>query len=109
MAPYRKAHDRARATVVVIHETAAVLELVEQSLRDAGHHVFATRDRREAVDVIRAVVVDLAILGDRNGDGDPDLVRVLQATQPSIRVMTLGRDAVALRTLEEAVVTELRR
>lgn len=46
-------------TIVVVHEHAGVLELIEADLRDRGAHVLATHDPFEALETIRRLKIDL--------------------------------------------------
>jgi hypothetical protein len=91
----------APATVVVIDENPAVLELSEQALRDAGHRVLVTTDPCEALAAMRAVRVDLVVamaqhlahfeghpsspkllrIGDHDGSAGPLLGRPFSLTQ----------------------------
>jgi CheY-like chemotaxis protein len=52
-----------RATVLVVEQNAAVQELIDQALREAGHHVLGTNDALEALDILRRVHVDVLIAG----------------------------------------------
>jgi PleD family two-component response regulator len=92
------------ATIVIVHESAAVLELIEQALRDRGHLVFATRKPFEAFDVIRRVQVDLVILEDAERDVQQGLGRDLRSIQPRLAVIYLGREPVSLNRLADGGV-----
>src|SRR6266516_23587 len=50
-----------RPTVILVHEHAGVLELVEAALRDRGTRVHATLDPFEALEVVRRLKVDLLV------------------------------------------------
>ena len=97
------------ATIVIVEQSAAVLELVEQTLRDAGAIVFATRDPLEALDVVRRVKVDLLILQDPVGDIEPGLARDFRTIQPALRVLFAGPEPLCLTGLPGAVAAELSR
>jgi hypothetical protein len=75
-----------RATVLVLQDSPAILELIEQALRDGGAIVFATRDPFEALDVVRRVKVDLLILEDPDRDVEWGLARDFCAIQPALRL-----------------------
>jgi len=100
--PAARRHGAWMGTIVVLHESHAVLELVEQTLRDRGDVVFATRDPFEALDVVRRIQVDLLIL-----DGQDGLERDLRTIQPFLRVVRLEREPVSLHRLRETVAAEL--
>lgn len=80
-----------RGTIVVIEESAAVQELLEHALREAGHRVLVTRDPREAFELARRVRFDLLVWDvatlQQRGDG---LIRRLHELQPSLPVLYLA-------------------
>ena len=79
-----------QATVVVVGERHAVLELVDQALRSAGYHVLVTTQPREAIEVASQVVVDLLVADGAVLEGaDSSLMRKLQLVQPGIRILDL--------------------
>ena len=95
--------DRSRvATIVVVEESAAVLELVEQALRDRGDRVLATRNAFEALEVFSRLHVDLFVLGvaDHGSDG---LERDVRSLQPDVRIISIGAKPVSLTELVAAV------
>jgi CheY-like chemotaxis protein len=94
---------------MVVHDSAAVLELIEQSLGGRGNLVFTTRDPFEAVDVAKRVQVDLLIVDGRDRDPEDGLVRDLRTIQPGMRTMHLGPDRVSLARLRAAIAAELKR
>jgi hypothetical protein len=98
-----------RATIVVVQQSSAVLELIEQALRDGGAIVFATRDPFEALDVVRRVKVDLLILEDPARDVERGLARDFCAIQPALRVLFAGPEPLSLSRLPETVAAELTR
>jgi len=65
-------HDavmRGRPTVVLVDTIAAVLELGEQALREAGYTVLATSNPLEAIVLTRTLRVDL-VVADRSDVAD---------------------------------------
>jgi DNA-binding NtrC family response regulator len=92
-----------RATIVVVDGHAAVLELMDQALRNAGHHVLVTSEAREVLELARRVHIDVLVadraLLDRT---DSSLVRKLQLAQPDLRLLDLGAPF-SLERLTEAV------
>jgi CheY-like chemotaxis protein len=98
-----------RATIVIVLDSLAVLELLDQALRDCGDVVFATRDAFEALDVVKRVQVDLLILEGPDLDVKHGLERDLRTMQPSLRVIYLGRGPVSLSRLPQAISAELAR
>jgi CheY-like chemotaxis protein len=98
-----------RATIVVVQESLAVLELIEQALGDCGAIVFATRDPLEAFDVVRRVKVDLLILAEADRDVGRGLVRDFRTIQPALRVLFAGPEPLSLSRLPETVAAELAR
>ena len=95
------------ATIVIVHHSPAVLELLDQALRDRGDIVFATRDAFEVVDVVTRVQVDLLILDDPDRDVNEGLTRDLRTIQPSLRVVYLGKEPVSLNRLSRTISAEL--
>jgi DNA-binding NtrC family response regulator len=104
-----RANGTDRATIVIVQQSSAVLELIEQALRDGGAIVFATRDPFEAFDVVRRVQVDLLILDDPDRDVELGLARDFCAIQPALRVLFTGREPLSLSRLPETVAAELAR
>jgi CheY-like chemotaxis protein len=102
-------NENHRGTIVIVHDCLAVLELLDQALRDRGDVVFATRDAFEALDVVKRVQVDLLILEDPDLDVEQGLARDLRTIQPSLRVIYLGREPVSLSRLHQAISAELAR
>jgi DNA-binding NtrC family response regulator len=79
-----------QTTIVVIGERHAVLELIDQALRSAGHNVLVTTQPREAIEVASQVVVDVLIADGAVLEGsDSSLMRKLQLAQPGIRILDL--------------------
>ena len=51
------------ATILVVEGNAAVLELIDQVLRECGHRVLSTKDALEAVEVASRVRIDVVVAG----------------------------------------------
>jgi CheY-like chemotaxis protein len=51
------------ATILVVEENAAVLELIDQILRESGHRVLSTRHALEAIEVAGRVRIDVVVAG----------------------------------------------
>lgn len=80
-----------RATIVVVDGHAAVLELIDQALRNAGHHVLVTCEAREVLELARRVYIDVLVAdGAFLEDADSSLLRKLQLAQPDLRLLDLG-------------------
>jgi CheY-like chemotaxis protein len=90
-------------TVVVVHEHAGVLELIESVLRDRGAHVLATLDPFEALETVRGLKVDL-LLASRALN---DVARDLRASQPDLSVVVLDDKPMSLDEIADAVVAAL--
>jgi DNA-binding NtrC family response regulator len=79
-----------QATIVVIGEQHAVLELIDQALRSAGHNVLVTAQPREAVEIASQLVIDVLVVDGVLLEGaDSSLMRKLQLVQPGIRILDL--------------------
>lgn len=115
-----------RGTIVVVERSAAVQELIDHALREAGHRVLVTRNPLEALVLARSVRIDVLVADVATLDHErPGLVRQLRSIQPSLPVLYLGdrdwadhedvEDASAPRTpfsldeLQEAVAATLDR
>jgi DNA-binding response OmpR family regulator len=79
---------RGAATILVLEAKAAVLELVDQELREAGYRVVLTMDGHEAVEVVRSVRVDLVVVGTAQG-GRQAFVDELRAVQPCVPIVRI--------------------
>ena len=78
------------AIVVVVDPHAGVLELAEQVLRAAGHHVLATRSSDEALEIVRRVDVDTVVADQgRQAFTSDGLVRELEKLRPELRIVAL--------------------
>ena len=51
------------ATILVVEKNAAVLELIDQVLRESGHRVLSTNDALEAIEVAGRVEIDVVVSG----------------------------------------------
>jgi DNA-binding NtrC family response regulator len=92
-----------RATIVVVDGHAGVLELMDQALRDAGHHVLVTSEAREVLELARRVHIDVLVADGALLDcTDSSLVRKLQLAQPDLRLLSLST-SFSLEQLTEAV------
>ncbi len=90
-------------TVVVVHEHAGVLELIEAALRDRGARVLATLDPFEALETLRQLKVDLLLTSRALSDVAPDLL----APQPDLSLVVLDDVPMSLDEIVEAVVAAL--
>jgi DNA-binding NtrC family response regulator len=89
-------------TIVVVHEQAAVLELIEATLRDRGIRVLATLDSLEALEIARRLKVDLLVISRAQND----VARDVRALQPDLSVVVLD-EPMWLDEIAHAVVTAL--
>ena len=80
----------ARATVLVLEESAAVEDLIEQVLRELGHRVLSTKDALEALQVVRRVRIDVLVVGVLLDTDEQSFVHELRSIQPGIRVIRIG-------------------
>jgi DNA-binding response OmpR family regulator len=85
-----------RGTIVVVEGTAAVQELIDLALREAGHRVLVTRNPLEVLELARRVRIDVLVAGgatlEREGSS---LVGKLRTIQPAMAVLYMddGRQA----------------
>ena len=75
------------STILIVEESAAVQELVEQTLRESGHRVLVTPNALEVLDVARRVRIDLLVI---DVDSEPGLVEEVREYQPDLRVLYLS-------------------
>ena len=80
--------------MLIVHENAAVLELIERSLLAAGTVAVSTRDWFEAFEIARWVELDVLVVGDDGGGA-----RDLRTFQPDVQVVELGPPPVSLPAL----------
>jgi DNA-binding response OmpR family regulator len=90
-------------TIVVLHEHAGVLELVEAALRDRGTRVLGTLDAFEAAEIVRRVKVDLLVMSRAHRR----LASELRALQTGLSAVVLGEQPMWLDELADAVVAAL--
>ena len=78
------------ATILVVEENAAVLELIDQVLRACGHRVLSTKDGFEALEVASRVRIDAVVAGVL-----PEvraLVCQLRSIQPEVHIVLCDPD-----------------
>ena len=90
-------------SIVVVHEHAGVLELIEAVLRDEGARVLATRDPFEALDTTRLLKIDLLVIS----RAFSDVTRDLQATRPDLTVVVLDHEPMSLDEIADAAAAAL--
>jgi DNA-binding response OmpR family regulator len=78
-----------RATILVLEESPAVQELIDQALRELGHRVLSTKDALEALDVVRRVRVDVLVVGVLLDAEKQSLVRELRSIQSEVRIVSI--------------------
>jgi DNA-binding response OmpR family regulator len=75
------------STIVIVEESAAVQELVEQALRESGDRVLVTQNGLEVLDVARRVRIDLLVI---DIDSEPGFVEEIRESQPNLQVLYLS-------------------
>ena len=90
-------------TIVVVHEYAGVLELIEDALHDRGAHVLATLDPFEALETVRRLKVDLLLTSRALND----VARDLRVSQPDLSIAVLDDEPMSLDEIADAVVAAL--
>jgi DNA-binding NtrC family response regulator len=92
-----------RATIVAVEATAAVQELIDLALREAGHRVLVTRNPREVIELARRVRIDVLVADaatlEREG---PSLVEKLRSIQPALAVLYMAERGQADEDVENA-------
>ena len=78
------------STIVIVEESAAVQELVEQALRETGDCVIVSQSPLEVLDVAQRVRIDLLVI---DIDAKPGLVEDVRESQPDVRVLYLSDSA----------------
>lgn len=76
-----------RSTIVIVEESAAVQDLVEQVLREGGDRVLVCQNPLEVLDVARRVRIDLLVTDLDSWSG---LVEQVRTSQPDLRVLYLS-------------------
>ena len=80
-----------QATIVVVDEQAALLDLVEQALVAAGHRVLVTTEPHELLELAIRVHIDAVIAdGPLLERADPTLPRKLELAQHGLRIVNFG-------------------
>jgi DNA-binding response OmpR family regulator len=79
--------NRRGSTIVIVEESAAVQELVEQALRETGDCVLVSQSPLEVLDVARRVRIDLLVI---DIEAKPGLVEEVRESQPDVRVLNLS-------------------
>jgi DNA-binding response OmpR family regulator len=75
------------STIVIVEESPAVQELVEQAVREVGDCVLVTPNALEVLDVARRVRIDLLVI---HVDSAPGLVEEVRESQPELRVLYMS-------------------
>ncbi|HET8895174.1 MAG TPA: hypothetical protein VFM96_13855 [Gaiellaceae bacterium] len=76
------------ATIVVVDEQAALLDLVEQALVGEGHRVLVTTDPHELLELAIRLHIDAVIAdGPLLERADPTLARKLELAQHGLRII----------------------
>jgi DNA-binding response OmpR family regulator len=75
------------STIVIVEESPAVQELIEQALRETGNYVLVTQNPLEVLDLARRVRIDLLVT---DVDSRPGIVEQVRVTQPDVRVLYLS-------------------
>jgi DNA-binding response OmpR family regulator len=75
------------STIVIVEESAAVQELVEQALRESGDRVLVTQNALDVLDVAHRVRIDLLVI---DMDAEAGLVEEVRESQPDLRVLYLS-------------------
>jgi DNA-binding response OmpR family regulator len=90
-------------TIVVVHEHAGVLELIEATLNDRGARTLATRDPGEALEIARRLKVDLLVVSRALNDAIGDV----RALRPGLSVVVLDDEPMGLDEIADAAVAAL--
>jgi DNA-binding NtrC family response regulator len=77
------------ATVLVFEENAAMQELIDQVLREAGHRVLGTKNSLEAVELVRRVRIDVLIAGALLDEEREELIHEFCSIQPALAVVSM--------------------
>jgi DNA-binding response OmpR family regulator len=75
------------ATIVIVEQSAAVHELIEQALCDSGDRVLVTQNALEVLDVARRVRIDLLVT---ELESRRTLVGQIRPAQPDLRVLYIS-------------------
>ena len=71
----------------MLEENAAVQELIDQALREAGHRVLSTKHALEAVELARRVRIDVLVAGVLLEERTHALISELRSIQPGLHVV----------------------
>jgi DNA-binding response OmpR family regulator len=74
------------STIVIVEESAAIQELIEQALRTGADCVLVTQNPLEVLDVARRVRIDLLVA---RVDSCGALFEEVRASQPDVRALYL--------------------
>lgn len=91
-------------TIVVLHEHAGVLELIEAALRDRGARVLGTLDPFEAAEIVRCLKVDLLVMSRAHNGVASDL----RELQTDLSAVVLADKPMWLDEIADAVIAALR-
>jgi DNA-binding response OmpR family regulator len=86
-------------TIVVLHEHAGLVELIEAALRDRGLRVLGTLDAFEAAEIVRRLKVDLLVIS----AGHAELAEDLRARQDSLPAVVLNGEPMSLDEIADVV------
>jgi hypothetical protein len=87
-------------TIVVLHEHAGVLELIEAALHDRGTRVLGTLDALEAAEIVRRLRVDLLVMSSAHNQ----VTGNLRALQTDLSVVVLADEPAWLDEIADAVL-----
>jgi DNA-binding NtrC family response regulator len=90
-------------TILVLHEHAGVVELIEAALRDRGFRVLGTLDALEAAEIVGRLKFDLLVIS-RGHLAAAESVPALQTGLPAV---VLNVEPMGLDEIVDAVVTAL--
>jgi hypothetical protein len=90
-------------TIVVLHEHAGVLELIEAALRDCGARVVGTLDAFEAAEIVRRLKVDLLVMSPAHNHVASDF----RALPTDLSAVVLDDEPMRLDEIADAVVAAL--
>jgi DNA-binding NtrC family response regulator len=93
------------ATIVVVEQSAAVQDLLDQVLREAGHRVLITQNPLEVLEIARRVRINLLVTEVFVSEAEPTLAELIRSTQPNLRVLYTSADAEGLRGRDERDLT----
>jgi len=77
------------ATILVLEESAATRELIDQTLRESWHRVLSTRDTLEALELVRRVRIDVLVAGVLPDGHRRAAVAKLRSIQPRLRIVSI--------------------